>query len=254
MKNRHKRLKVIELSLTPKQIVAVWLKNAIGAATYLETGRRSPPPRGTIANKVLNVVQNSMKGQADALVERAVLQGRQEADLLYQLIVNANMAVLESRPQREREYIFLLLACIGIATKGEISKERVENLRSAILMFIEPILILDGAIAGVVSEHLDGQPVLFRDCAVELREQLQMGEKLSEQFNRLARALKIDKLDLVQLHCNLQSEIDRRLSNWARLGHIEMLNIFGSVEQMYASMDQLYSRFEGESNSLWPLV
>jgi hypothetical protein len=49
-----------------------------------------------------------MKGQPEQLVERAILQARQEADLLYQFVVNANMAVLESRAQGEREYIFLL--------------------------------------------------------------------------------------------------------------------------------------------------
>ena len=36
---------------------------------------------GAIANAVRNAVKNSMKGQEASLVERAILQARQEADL-----------------------------------------------------------------------------------------------------------------------------------------------------------------------------
>jgi hypothetical protein len=57
---------------------------------------------------VLHTVQNSMKGQAEQLIERAVLQARREADLLYNLVVGANGEVIENRAQREREYMFLL--------------------------------------------------------------------------------------------------------------------------------------------------
>jgi hypothetical protein len=103
MKNRQRRLKAIELSLTPKQVVVVWLRNALQAGTSEDAS-----PRGAVANAVYHTVRNSMKGQPEQLVERAILQARQEADLLYQFVVNANMAVLESRAQGEREYIFLL--------------------------------------------------------------------------------------------------------------------------------------------------
>ncbi len=47
-----------------------------------------------VANAVRIAVRNSTKGQPDLLVERAVLQARQEADLLYN-VVAANVAVLE---------------------------------------------------------------------------------------------------------------------------------------------------------------
>jgi hypothetical protein len=44
-------------------------------------------PRAAIANSISWTVRNSLKGQTDAVVERAILQARQEADSLYMLIV-----------------------------------------------------------------------------------------------------------------------------------------------------------------------
>jgi hypothetical protein len=48
-----------------------------------------------------------MKGQSQLLVERAVLQARQEADLLYNLVVRANATVLENDVQRGREHFLV---------------------------------------------------------------------------------------------------------------------------------------------------
>jgi hypothetical protein len=146
MKSRQRRLKAIELTLTPRQVVLVWLRNAIEAGTVEENARHWPPHRGAVANAVYHTVRNSMKGQPELLIERAVLQARQEADSLYQLVVNANMAVFEGRARREREYI-LLLGYLGAELNGKVTKDRVENLRLAFLMFIEPVIILDAAIA-----------------------------------------------------------------------------------------------------------
>ena len=108
MKSNERRLRTIYLSLTPQQIVVVWLRNALQAGTLEEGVRHSPSYRSAVANAVLETVRDSMKGQDESLIERAVLQARQEADLPYNLVINANVAVIESRMQREREYIFLL--------------------------------------------------------------------------------------------------------------------------------------------------
>jgi len=96
MNSRQRRLKTIELTLTPEQVVFVWLRNAVRAGTFEEGARHSPPCRGMVADAVDETVRNSMKGHPEVLIERAILQARREADLLYTLIVNANLAVLES--------------------------------------------------------------------------------------------------------------------------------------------------------------
>jgi hypothetical protein len=124
MKNCQRRLKAIELSLTPQQVVVVWLRDAVQAGTFEEGARHSPPYRGTVANAVFRTVRESMKEQPEPLIERAILQARQEADLLYSLAVNANVEVFENRDQREREYI-LLLGYLGAELRGESTKDSV---------------------------------------------------------------------------------------------------------------------------------
>jgi len=52
-------------------------------------------------------------------------------------------------------------------------------------MFVEGVVVLDAAISRVVTEHMSGQPVLFRDSSEKIQRQLEMSERLSEAFNSL---------------------------------------------------------------------
>ena len=235
MESSQKRLRAIELTLTPQQVVVVWLRNALQAGTFNDGALHAPPYRGLVANAMYHTVRNSMKGQADPLIERAVLQARQEADLLYNLIVKANVEVLENRVQREREYV-LLLGYLDAELRATPTKDRVEDLRLAFLMFIEPVIILDAAIVQVAGERLRGQPVLFRDSAVKLAEQLQMATDLSTWFNKLAVEVSAVEINLEELRNSLQSETDRRISIWVNLARGEMLSLFGKTEELHAAM------------------
>jgi len=243
MKSRQRRLKAIELTLTPKQVVVVWLRNALQAGTFEDGARRTPPPREAVANAVLNAVRNSMKGQPDLLVERAVFQARREADLLYNLVVGVNVEVIENKLQREREYI-LLLGYLSAEMRGKSTKDRVQTLRLAVLMFLENVIILDAAIAHVAAERLNGQPVLFRDSAAKLEEQLQMAEELSEHFNSLARAVGAAETNLEELRNSLQSETDRQISIWVHLARSAALSTFGTEKEMHAAMEQSFLLFK----------
>ena len=53
MNRRQRRVRAIELTLTPQQVVVLWLRNAMQAGTFEEGARHSPPYRGTVANAVL---------------------------------------------------------------------------------------------------------------------------------------------------------------------------------------------------------
>jgi hypothetical protein len=44
MRSRQRRLKTIELDLTPQQVVVLWLRNALQSGTFEEGARRTPPP------------------------------------------------------------------------------------------------------------------------------------------------------------------------------------------------------------------
>ena len=235
MRNRQRRLKAIELTLTPQQVVVVWLRNAIQAGTFEEAARGTPPPGESVANAVRGSVRNSMKGQPELLVEGAVLQARREADMLYNLVIQANVDVFESRLQREREYI-LLLGYLSAEMRAKATK--VETLRLAVLMFLERVIILDRAIAQLASERLNGQPVLFRDSSVKLEEQLQMAEELAEDFNLVARGVDVAPISLEELRNSLQPETDRQVGIWVRLARSAMLSTFGTEKEMHAAMEE----------------
>ena len=196
---------------------------------------------GRVAGMIeeFRTVTESMKGQPEELIERAILQARQEADLLYRLAVNANLRVMENWSQREREYVFLL-GYLSAEIHGNPTKKRVQILRFMVLVFLKSVVILDAAIGQVAAERFNGQPVLFRDCEVKLKEQLQHAERLSELFNFLAHAAGVAEINLEELRNSLQSEIDNQVSIWIRLARVEALGHFGTVEQMHAAMDRLF--------------
>lgn len=178
-----------------------------------------------------------MKGQLEPLVERAIRQAQREADLLYLLVIYTNMAVLEDREQRRREYVFLL-GYLTAEMNGNLTKHRVEILRLVARVFLKSVIILDAAIAQVVSEHFDGQPILFRDCEARLREQVQLAEQVSEIFNSLASSVGSAGINLEELRKSLQSETDRQVSLWISNTHMNTLSALGNSQEMRAAMDR----------------
>jgi uncharacterized membrane protein YqgA involved in biofilm formation len=246
MTSRHRRVRAIELTLTPREVVLVWLRNALQAGPFVDGARLAPAPREAVSNAVLSAVQSGMKGQPELLVERAVLQARREADALYNLVVNMNVAVGDSLEQREREYS-LLLGYLSAEVHGKTTKNRVEDLRRAVLMFVESVVVLDAAIAQVVAQRLDGQPALFRDCEAVLQEQLQMAETLSKLFNIVAGALNIPKINLDEFRNSLQSETDRRVTIWVRQARLQMLSSFGTPDELQAGLHQFFVFLDTES-------
>jgi len=103
------------------------------------------------------------------------------------------------------------------------------------------------AIARVVAERLNGQPVLFRDCSVKLEEQVQMAERASEYFNFMARSEGAVEIDLAELRESLRPEIDRQVSIWVNLARLETVSAFGSLVDVHAAMDRLFLLCERQS-------
>ena len=238
MNNHQRRLKSVELSLTPQQVVLVWLRNAIQAGTFEDGARQTPEPRAQVANAVLLTVRNSMKGQSDLVIERAVLQARQEADLLYNLVVRANVAVLENVEQREREY-FLSLGYIRAELGGTPIEGRIATLRFALLMFVESVVVLDATISRVVAEHMSGQPVLFRDCADNLLRQVEMAARLSGSFNCLGGRTAGVEINLEEIRDSLRAQIDEGVASWFNLARLEMLTAFGPDAERRTVLEQI---------------
>ena len=113
--NKHqRRLKTIEVSLTPLEVVLLWMKNVL-SKSYEEGAFQSPPPRSAIAHSIAQIVRSALTNKPDSIVERAILQARKEADFLYMVVVELNSRVQNQFFEREREYWFFcafLLATI----------------------------------------------------------------------------------------------------------------------------------------------
>ena len=156
------------------------------------------------------------------------------------------MTVAENKIQREREYVFLL-GYLSAEIHGKTTKSRIQPLRLAVLAFVKSVFLLDASIAQLVAEQLSGQPVLFRDCLVQLKEQLQMTERATEIFNCLACSASSAGIELEDLRKSLQSETDRQISIWISLARALTLGAFGNAQEFHTEMDRCFLLCEPQS-------
>jgi len=233
--SQQRRLKTIELTLTPYQTVLLWLTNAVEGS--FEDGVPQSP-RSVIANSILKTVTNALKGESDVVVERAILQGRQEADVLFNLVITVNDRVLTSTSERNREYLFLLLYLQGI-TYINIGPHSEEELRVAVSFFVEEVLLLGSAISQISAEHFGGTSILFSDSVLRLKEQLDLANKALGYFKVLAGKLNFKELTAESVRERLGPDIVRQASGWMTLARIQMLLDFGDE----ADFRTAYSQF-----------
>ena len=139
-------------------------------------------------------------------------------------------------PQKHRRPLGRRKTFTSTFREDDWRRTKVQTLRLAVSMFLESVAILDGAIAQLASERLNGQPVLFRDISAKLDEKLQMAEGLSEDFNLLARGVDVAEISLEALRKSLQSETDRQISIWVQLARSAVLSTFGTEQQLHAAI------------------
>jgi hypothetical protein len=144
---------------------------------------------------------------------------------------------METTSQRNREYLFLL-ALLNAEMRAGLTKESAEILRVVFLMFIESVVILDATMAQVALENLSGQPVLFRDIALKLAEQVQMATDLSTRFNETTVTVCSEPINLEKLRESLHSEIDHQAISWVHLARMEALSLFGSLGEFHAALGE----------------
>jgi len=229
MKSHQHRLKTIELSLTPEQIVLVRHEAAKEAGSLVDAALISPAPRQAIANAVNNAIRESMKGQPEAAIESAIQQGRQQADFLFMLIVETNSGVRGNADFRRDSYRLVVRHLLAVA-RGPKKAEWLEELRLSLLEVIQSLLIDDGVVARMTIERLRGQDVLFPDTSAMLREQVRWAQNLAGTFNILASQVASAEIDLDKIRADLQSEVDDQISRWVHLARLGMLLAFGEGE------------------------
>jgi len=217
--------------------VLLWLKRAQQAGSFREGSLQLPSPRESVANAVYHAIRKSMRGSPEPVIERAIQQARQQADLLYQLIVKANAAILEYVEQ-SHQYSKLLARFALAVAHGTRARDELQGLRQAIEPFIEEVLVLEGAALQITAERLDGQDVLFQDAADALKEWIDLAKLLTDRFNLLARSAGLAEIDLENVRTRIRCEVDRQVSSWVDLGRIEMLITFGEGDAWHTALDR----------------
>lgn len=240
MNHRQRRLKTIELALTPRQTVLLWIRKATNGT--FEDGALHAFPRGVIANSIMNNVTNALKLGSQELIERAVRQARQEADILYNLAIDVNAEVLTSTIARHRESAFLAQYLRGI-TRVNFGSHSEEELRRTILLFVEEVFLLDGTVSEVCAEHFGGQPILFKDSDQRLRTQVGMANGALECFNSVAAKLNFKELTEKSIREALKGDIATRSSLWLDFARVRTLADFGNEAEYRIAYRQASRRF-----------
>lgn len=240
MNSRHRRLKAIELALTPRQTVLMWIRNATNGT--IEDPLPHTFPRRVIANSILANVTKAMKFESERSIERAVRQARQEADILYNLAIDVNVEVLTSTSGRVREAAFLAqyFRCITSINVGPHSEEEI---RRTVLFFVGEVFLLDGTVSRVCAEHFGGQPILFKDSARQLERQLGMANAALECFNNLRDKLNFKELTEKSIREGLEADIATQSSLWLDFARVKALADFGNEADYRIAYREASRRF-----------
>jgi hypothetical protein len=241
MSNHQRRLKTIEVNLTPKQIVILWLKKSQNAGSFEDGCRQAPPSRGYIANAVYAAVRACMKGYPQLVIERAILQARQEADSLYMLIVEVNVRTLINVALSKVCFRLVIRHLRAVTTQGTIKAESIRELRTSLVQIAEDLLVAEGSALQVTTEYLDGQEVLFSDTLDAFSKQLQFAEELIYHFNPLARRAGVPLIDLDALRESIPSRVDQEVASWRNTARLAMLVAFGEGDSWHVAMGQTLS-------------
>jgi len=176
MNNHQRRLKTIELGMTPQQIVLLWLANAQKTGSLIDASRQSPFPRRAIATRVIDVIRPSMKGEPKPVIQDAIMQARREADFLYMLIVIANNAVEEEISWLDLSFAIFARQyfTVEFAERHDLKDVGlIEMLRESMRLVVERYIILKETCSRITAVQLSGQEVLFPDVAAKLREKME---------------------------------------------------------------------------------
>jgi len=234
-------MKTIEVNLTPKQIVILWLKKSQNAGSFGDGCLQSPPARGYVANAVYAAVSGSMKGYPKPVVEKAIRQARQEADSLYMLIVQINLGILMDVALSNICFPFVIRHFRAATTEETINAEFIRELRLSLVQIVEDLLVAEGSALQVTTEYLNGQQVLFSDTFEALAKQLQFAEELIDHFNSLARLVGVPLIDLDTLREGIPSRVDQQVASWRNTARLEMLATFGEGDSWRMAMGQTLS-------------
>ena len=207
-----RRLKTLELTLTPSQVVRMWLNDAC-QSTLDDVALQAQSPRETLWKSISNAVRNSLKGPPDLVLERALRQARQEGDLLYNIVITSNISVQRQFEQRCREWFFVC-QFLKAGSRGEGGADSEADFRAVTLSFVEEVLVMDEVILQISHERFGGNQILFLDSASKLRNQLHAVDVILERFNIFAQTSGSKELSVEEIRDRLRPDTNEQVACW----------------------------------------
>jgi hypothetical protein len=166
-----KRLAQIEVSLTPKQAVLLWVRQEHQGKTFQEYSRwlierpAAAAPRIRVERQVVRAILGAMKGEDAVRIQQAARQAQMEADFLILLVNRTNSLILDqSRSVWLRILALLTMIFNGVLRDKDASDALVDGLQEAAAeLFALPL-----AVERIQTRFFDGECVLAKDVKEDL--------------------------------------------------------------------------------------
>ncbi len=237
------RVAKIEISLTPKQAVLLWLTEAQQVAGFRDWIAKNAEtlcdahPRAVIATKVANAVWDALcrKGVSLEAIKRAQLQARKQTDFLVTLALNVNQGRLA---ESEKDYL-IMLSVSGqrlsmmerVVEHVSIDSEEWDAWRTMLIATLERLWGQQAAIAAISTEYYDDHQVLFANEAAELNNCIEVVKCSVRVYNTGKGVVPSWKaIDLAALRRSIEPQVRAAVRELVDRAKAEMLLAFGEVE------------------------
>jgi hypothetical protein len=194
-----RRLRAVEASLTPTQLVLRWLDEAHAFGdleSYVRSQLAEPSTEGPLdrlAREAASGARASLRGKRPEIVDAAVRSGLRETVLRFDLVMRIlvtthDLVEREGLIQAALSAHVALLTTEGRATRRRDATypERFATLRGLLLFRVAELRVAQEARSAVEGRYLAGHPALFPDAVQAWDEQLRSTEIIADLACRLA--------------------------------------------------------------------
>lgn len=246
------RLRRIETSLTPRQAVLLWLKEAqqLGFLGYTEKSLSSTmheAPRARLTEMVGKAVRESLceQGMKRELILPAEREARKQTDFLIILIRNLHWEVHEECTL-DAPYIVLLYEKFKRMLEhytqraAKFDPEIWEIWRAILIRRLTRMRQLSETVVAISERYFDGHPLLFPEEANTLDNNIDALEKLTKHYNSLEGGLPAwTTIDVEALASSIREQLSAQIAERVVHAKATTLEDFGELEASWKLTEPL---------------
>jgi len=233
------RLARIETSLTPKQAVLLWLKEALQFESddLFAKSVKGPiheAPRVRVPEMAAKAVRDSLRKKSlkPESVARAELEARKQADFLIVLVIKLNEEVrlncLHSSPHLAFLSVQLRWMRARFAEHGVFNATEWGHWRELHIDTLTRMWVLRATIAAVSEQYYDSHSVLFSDRESSLNQHIQDAEALAKVYNNLEGIVPAwTAIDLATLQFSIEEQVPAAVGELVAGAQANVLQVLG---------------------------